>query len=330
MKEILTDFNDHYSCLKGECTVEYLVFTQWGSNKILSKLPEKYFAPTSVSILDWDTDNLLHNYNIEYWNVSNRTLEFTAVLNIMSYDQDGVLGQFSLKNRVDKGEDVEGMIPYLNDVLINSVFGGLFVTKESKEYLLGYPDEYLKELKKRDLIDGGKPWITGNVELVKSRNIDTATRVKPSEYDELNTGISDRQLIRKWKKRLGHMATGYKYPITIQDSNVTYTWVDTGRPVDGTNLYGFHTSVTSDDTLTAYIEDLHSNVVFKFDSYVADNKLKFVPNDPREYFVGNDTLDGFYARIVSVPLFRSPTNLTSSSRVPQVKPWSSSSCWIGI
>lgn len=82
----------------------------------MSDLPSKYFTDKSVSILDWDDKNIYHNYNIEYWSVIKKQLTADQVQNIMTYDEYGVLGEFSLKNRIDerKTKDPEEMIRYLN------------------------------------------------------------------------------------------------------------------------------------------------------------------------------------------------------------------------
>lgn len=108
-------------------------------------------------------------------------------------------------------------------------------------------------------------------------NKDLVDTIKFTEYDQLNTGIFDTSQIRTWKKRLGRNATGYKYPVFMQNYNVTYTWIDTGRAIDGTNMLGFHTSVSSSDVLDVFVEDLKRNIRFVYDSTVSSNKLKFVP-----------------------------------------------------
>jgi hypothetical protein len=69
----------------------------------LSNLPSEYFPDQNISILEWDEKGeIFHEYNIEYWKVNTKTLNFEQVKNIMSYDEYGVLGEFSLKNRIDE------------------------------------------------------------------------------------------------------------------------------------------------------------------------------------------------------------------------------------
>ena len=200
------------------------------------------------------------------------------------------------------------MIRYLNEVLINSVLGGMFINKDSHDYLFGYIDPYLAGLRDKKPLDGGKPWITGTVSSAEVNNHDIIETLKFTEYDEINTGIFDRSLLRTWKKRLGRNTTGYKYPVFMQDYNITYTWVDTGREIKGTNMLGFHTSVSSDDVLSVFVEDLRRAYEFKYDSDVSFNKLKFTTKDGADYFIGNDTLNGFFAHIVTYLLYRTPTN----------------------
>lgn len=86
------DFNQQYSCRNNHCDFEELAYRQWGSNDILNNLPLKYFPNKSSSILDWGSGNLFHKYNVEYWAVSGKTLNFSEVQKIMTYDEYGVLG----------------------------------------------------------------------------------------------------------------------------------------------------------------------------------------------------------------------------------------------
>lgn len=158
------------------------------------------------------------------------------------------------------------------------------------------------------------------VSLAEKNNDELTSTIKFTEYDQMNTGIFDTDMIRVWRKRVGRNTTGYKYPVFMQNTNVTYTWVDTARLIEGTNMLGFHNSVSSDDVLNVFVEDLKANVKFIYQSDVSSNKLKFVPKEEIEYFVGNDTLDGFYATIVNMVLFRSKTSPSLSSRQLQDTP----------
>jgi hypothetical protein len=70
------------------------------------------------------------------------------------------------------------MIKYLNEVLINSIFGGTFIMKESHSYLFGYNDPYLEAIKYKEPLDGGKPWTTGTVSLVDLDNKELVDTIK--------------------------------------------------------------------------------------------------------------------------------------------------------
>lgn len=59
----------------------------------------------------------------------------------------------------------------------------------------------------------------------------------------MNTGIFDSSKIRDWKKRVGRNTTGYKYPVYVLNKKIAYTWVDTGRKIEGTNMLGFKTGI---------------------------------------------------------------------------------------
>lgn len=136
------------------------------------------------------------------------------------------------------------MIKYLNQILTNSIFSGTFINKNSYDYLFGYTDPYMESIREKSPLDGGKPWVTGIVGLADLNNENTINSLKITEYDELNSGIFNQKSLRTWKKKLGKLTTGYKYPVFMQNSNITYTWVDTGREVKGTNALGFQTSVS--------------------------------------------------------------------------------------
>lgn len=67
---------------------------------------------------------------------------------------------------------------------------------------------------------------------------------------------------------MGRNTTGYKYPVYMQNKTLINTWVDTGRQLDGTNMLGFHTSITNSDILFVFVEDLRRNIRFIFDSKI--------------------------------------------------------------
>lgn len=152
------------------------------------------------------------------------------------------------------------MIRYLNEVLITLIFDGHYVQKTAHEYLFGYPYPYLLDQKTKNPLEGGKPWVTGNVSLAALDNFGITSTMKTADFDQINSGIFDSNMIRVWKKMIGKNTTGYKHPVYILNDQLVYTWVDTCRLIEGTNMLGFHTSVTSSDTLKVFVEDLKSSV----------------------------------------------------------------------
>lgn len=69
----------------------------------------------------------------------------------------------------------------------------------------------------------------------------------------MNTGIYDQKKLRNWKAVNGHYKTGFKTIVDQDENGTTMAWIDTGRPINGTNLLGFHTYVKNDETLQVFM-----------------------------------------------------------------------------
>lgn len=135
----------------------------------MSNLPPQYFNVTSATLLSWDAKNIFNGVPTEYALYNGRKIEYERVKSILSYDNDGILGLFSLLKKV-KGDDSEQIIPYLGNVLLGQAYGKLIVKKKTAEYLLGYVDPLLEIKSSKESIDGGTPWEEPVVSLISTNN----------------------------------------------------------------------------------------------------------------------------------------------------------------
>lgn len=85
----------------------------------------------------------------------------------------------------------------------------------------------------------------------------------------MNTGIFDQSKLRNWKAVNGRYSTGYKTIIDqTKDGDLLATWIDTGRPINGTTLLGFHPQLDEKEQLQIYLEPYRLTVNLKYDSNV--------------------------------------------------------------
>lgn len=128
-----------------------------------------------------------------------------------------------------------------------------------------------------------------------------------SELSKINSGIFEQSKLRNWKAINGRYSTGYK-TIIDQDENATLlsTWIDTGRPINGTNLLGFRPQLDQKQQLQVYLEQFRRTFNLKFEGKLTDTnysifRYSFVEQE-RELFVGDETLDGRYIKLVTTNL----------------------------
>lgn len=98
----------------------------------------------------------------------------------------------------------------------------------------------------------------------------------------------------------GRYKTGYNVEIDklSLDQNLL-TWIDTGRPITGTNVLGFKPKITDDMKLQIYWEPIRQTIDIKFQQQLPGdyNIYRFVfPTVPM--YIGKDTLDNQLIRIV--------------------------------
>jgi hypothetical protein len=165
---------------------------------------------------------------------------------------------------------------------------------------LGYYDPLIAKQNAKESINGGTPWEQPSVRLIETDNTKELSLMDSSEVNKINTGIFDQDKLRLWKAVNGRYKTGYKIIIDNDEDGLLSTWIDTGRPINGTNSLGFHPYITEEDTLQLYVESIRRTLDLRYkETKNGDyNIYRFTFKDQNtDIYVGDETLDNKYIRV---------------------------------
>ncbi|KAL4471691.1 hypothetical protein ABPG74_008584 [Tetrahymena malaccensis] len=280
LSQIQSDIQKQYQCLS-YCTQYELGRIQWFSGNITNNLPTKYFFPDEnvPSIKNWDSQSQLpqkllpeiymytqtaYQKNITFTPESLQNLLNTnigsiltwssihdLILQIIKQDESDIDHDFKLSL-----EDAKIIQDYLKHVVVEQIFGGMYIQKTAQELLWGYQDLYLMKKASWKQIDGGQPWIDYKRKLLQLNNWQQAANLQSTQVYWVNTGLENMANVNNIQKILGSTQLYQYYTVWSADSTNTNSIQSVALPyylnqtINGSTGFGFKTKIQDGDSLT--------------------------------------------------------------------------------
>lgn len=205
-------------------------------------------------------------------------------------------------------------IQYLRYVMVYEVLN-IFTTKKAYDFLWGYEDELLKQVKETNYFLGGDPTV-----VTKFSFLNNMTEI-PEDWDiwSMYTGKGDYKLTRAFKTVAGYNQSYIMMKEPYFDGkDTTMKFRNPWRDyvvLNGTDALSMNPDVSPKDILWAYLDDLFRTCSFTYNSTKNFNKLtahRFVLTQDTIY---NSTLNNFN-KVFFSDKYNGFGNLTSVFKVP--------------
>lgn len=101
---------------------------------------------------------------------------------------------------------------------------------------------------------GGAPWLQAKVALFK-------TKYQSNNFNKINTGIYDRSLLRNMIEFNHNNQLGLEFTVFQNEDVEVKEFIPSGRRVFGTNLLGFHSDISSTESLSVFLDFIYQGVI---------------------------------------------------------------------
>jgi hypothetical protein len=150
-----------------------------------------------------------------------------------------------------KGITNSDLLSYVQSVILDVDFDGIYLKKKSVDMFNGYRSKSIEY--KRNMNDtlGGASWLSSQVSLIQLKN-------KPTKFNTINTGIYDSNRIRQISIVEGSVHSSSEYQAFKSEyENVKQVFIS-DKEISGTNLLGFQNKIQEFDSIEGYFDMTYS------------------------------------------------------------------------
>jgi hypothetical protein len=207
----------------------------------------------------------------------------------------------SLKTQYDAGDaNAKKLVSYVQKVSFDVFFGGATTTRPLKEVLLGFAESGLSEKRTAGELVGGAAWLPEKVELIP-------TSRRPSAFSKINTGIYDRNHLRKIMEVEQSASLGSILTIFKGEYDDVTEFLDSNRPVYGNSLLGFHSDLSISESLPVLLDFAYQGVTLvpapSADTFNGVDAIQYKVTGTSKAFIGfNEQNQRSISIVTHIPL----------------------------